>query len=60
MKMRFSCLISLALATSNGFADSYTINLPSGWCMIANHLDSSLPSGNKLDKVLPNVPPDTE
>src|ERR1700751_4343290 len=53
MKMRlFSTLFSiLVLSTASGVAD-YTIPIPSGSSLIANHLDHG---GNTLNEVLPGV-----
>lgn len=53
MNMRLlSTLVSiLVLSTASGLAD-YTIPIPSGPSLIANHLDNG---GNTLDEVLPGV-----
>ena len=59
MKMRWLCLISLALATSGGFAGSYSLTLPIGCSLIANQLDSTLPGGNTLENLLPIMPDGT-
>lgn len=59
MKMRlFSTLVSiLVLSTAINVADSYTIPIPPGSRLIANHLDNG---GNTLDEVLPGVPDGTQ
>ena len=55
MKMRFLCLISLALLVKSSFA--YTILVPQEhWFAIANQLDQD---GNTLDEILPDVPANT-
>ena len=54
MKMRLFYLISLVLATCSGFAATETLNLPTGYSLIADHLDAS--GGNTLNNVLPNPP----
>ena len=41
MKMRLFCLISLALATSSGFAATEALTLPAGYSLIADHLDAA-------------------
>src|ERR1035438_5451393 len=58
MKTRIFTSVCYVLVTIGAFADSYTITLPSGWSLIANHLDA--PGGNSLDNVLPNVPDGTQ
>src|SRR3954447_15798393 len=52
----FAMLVSiLVLSTASGLAD-YTIPIPTGTSLIANHLDNG---GNTLDEVLPGVVPGT-
>ena len=46
-------LSGLALSTASGLAAGYTISIPSGFSLIANHLDTG---GNTLQEVLPGVP----
>jgi hypothetical protein len=58
MKMRLFCLISLALATTSGFADTEALNLPGGYSLIADHLNAS--GGNTLNNILPNPPDGTQ
>src|ERR1019366_6739100 len=56
MKIKsFSVLVSiLVLSQGNSLAD-YTISVPIGYSLIANHLDNGSIGGNTLDNVLANV-----
>jgi hypothetical protein len=47
-------MLEMPIPSSNG---SYTVTVPNGWSMIANHLDRG---SNTLDEVMPNAPNGTE
>ena len=58
MKTCILASVCYVLFTIGGFADSYTITVPIGYSLIANHLDA--PGGNSLDNVLPNAEDGTQ
>ena len=57
MRVKACVLVSVCyvLVTASSIADSYTLSLPSGYSLIANQLDSTLPGGNTLNNIWPNA-----
>src|SRR5262245_53142423 len=49
-------ILAWFLAACDALADSYTITVPTGFTLIANHLEHG---SNTLNEVLPNVPDGT-
>jgi hypothetical protein len=57
-RIQLWCIVSATLiAVCTARADSYTVSLPAGYSLIANHLNH--PGGNTLNNILPNPPPGT-
>src|SRR5690349_5161007 len=54
---RIWVILILSWATLPGFAAPYTVSVPNGSSLIANHLDNG---GNSLDTVLAGVPDGTQ
>ena len=53
----FSTLVSILVLSTASDVAAYTISIPPGSRLIANHLDNG---GNTLDEVLPGVPNGTQ